>query len=447
MRIFLSHSSHYKPLLRELRNRLPEHINTWIDEDKLLVGDDLSNSLESAISKENDFVILFIDERARRSAWVKREIEWALNVERSMGRTFVLPVVLDSAAWEQFEPADFRKRKYLSCYDFSEQGVNSLAQSLSGQLFAWLSRDVERARNVAEPEEQTDILDDADRYLRTVASEIRTIARPYREMNPLHIDDLQERMKTLDQVARLSRAQFSSLLTRLQRNALLTGVYFDGEEIYVDDEPYAWKAEAFKESKRKIARIACRMIPNGSVITLDGGSTTAAIAQQIARNFVSKRLSTLTVITNSMPAATELLNASHDLGINDDGNLRVLLAGGRVRPNTMAVVSLNEDAGSNVKSLLEAVGPVDLAFVGTSGITEVGFTTKTQEESQTKRALLAPGATHVIVTDPSKFGMKQEHCFAPLTDIQILTCRDGFETITQQYEDILVSGGAKITYA
>jgi hypothetical protein len=38
MRIFLSHSSRQKPLVREMKRYLPDHINAWIDEKDLLVG-------------------------------------------------------------------------------------------------------------------------------------------------------------------------------------------------------------------------------------------------------------------------------------------------------------------------------------------------------------------------------------------------------------------------
>lgn len=61
MRIFLSHSSRQKPLVREVKKYLPEHINEWIDEKDLLVGDE--------IDADADFVILFIDSYAVESAW------------------------------------------------------------------------------------------------------------------------------------------------------------------------------------------------------------------------------------------------------------------------------------------------------------------------------------------------------------------------------------------
>jgi len=448
MRIFLSHSSHYKPMLRELRAKLPEHINAWIDEDRLLVGDNLSNSLQNAITKETDFVVLFVDEQAMQSPWVKREVEWALGVEQSIGRTFVLPIVLDSQAWERFEPAEFKKRKYISCRDFTQNGIEALAQNLSGQLFAWLSRDLENARLVPEPEEDNDILDDADRFLRTVASEVRTIVYPYRQQNPIPVDALLERMRSLDQVARFSRDQLTTLLTRLQRNSLLTGIYFDGDELFTEEQPYFWKIEAFTEAKRRISRTAFRMIRSGSVIALDGGSTTTAIAQRIGRGLVSRRLSNITVVTNSIPAAAELVGAANEMGIeNDQSGFKVLLAGGRIRPNTQAVVAVDGDPGSAIHQLIKSVGRVDLSFIGTTGITEQGLTTGTEEEMMTKRAFLVPEAKHFIVTDPSKFDLELRYTFAPLDGLGIITIKDGYESILQKYEPIMASKGASLIYA
>src|ERR1700722_19277695 len=98
VQIFLSHSTHYKPLLRELRSYLPKHVDAWIDEDRLLLGDDLAESLEQAISLDADFVVLFIDHIANQSPWVRREVQWAVDAERRLGRTFILPVVMDPAA-------------------------------------------------------------------------------------------------------------------------------------------------------------------------------------------------------------------------------------------------------------------------------------------------------------------------------------------------------------
>ncbi len=146
MRIFLSHSSRDKPLIRELRSNLPQHVRAWIDEDDLLFGENIESSLKNAISLESDFVIIFIGRESVRSEWVKKELRWALRHEKKIGRTFVLPVLLDEELWEQVEPKEFRSRKYLLCTDFSEAGVRAFSERLKDELFAWVSRHLDVAR-------------------------------------------------------------------------------------------------------------------------------------------------------------------------------------------------------------------------------------------------------------------------------------------------------------
>jgi hypothetical protein len=60
MQIFLSHSSRQKPLVREIKNGLPEHLGSWLDEEKLLFGDSIPQSIESVIKSDTDYVLMFI---------------------------------------------------------------------------------------------------------------------------------------------------------------------------------------------------------------------------------------------------------------------------------------------------------------------------------------------------------------------------------------------------
>ncbi|NIM49283.1 MAG: TIR domain-containing protein [Gemmatimonadales bacterium] len=139
MKIFLSHASRDKPLLREIRSHLPEHVRSWIDEAEILVGENLGSSLKNAIQVETDFLILFIGAEAVRSGWVQRELRWALEREKEMQRVFVIPVVLDLEAWSEL-PEEIKARRYLLCTDFTRVGVRHFARQLSDELFAWLSR-------------------------------------------------------------------------------------------------------------------------------------------------------------------------------------------------------------------------------------------------------------------------------------------------------------------
>ena len=195
MKIFLSHSSRYKPLIRELKNHLPQHITAWLDEKDILVGDEIEKTIKDAIETSTDFVILFVDEHSVKSKWVRQELMWALEHEAKTARTFVLPVVLDEKAWNGMEPAAFKARKYIKCTDFTEDAIKGLANSLIAQSFAWLSRDLALAKSAQPLDTSRNLLEEADRYLVEVANEVRFIASAYDRSNPLPLAKLYEMLQ------------------------------------------------------------------------------------------------------------------------------------------------------------------------------------------------------------------------------------------------------------
>jgi hypothetical protein len=98
MQIFLSHSSRQKPLVREVKRHLPEYLGAWIDEEKLMFGDNLGASIETTIKTETDYVLFCIDAYSATSSWIAKEIAWTLEAEKNHGRTILLPVVVDDSA-------------------------------------------------------------------------------------------------------------------------------------------------------------------------------------------------------------------------------------------------------------------------------------------------------------------------------------------------------------
>ena len=103
MKIFLSHSTKHKPLVREIKSYLPEHLNLWLDEKELLIGDDISASIQETIQTDTDFLVFFIDNNSIVSDWVLKEINWALQKEEEVKRKFVLPLVLEKEAWDKLQ--------------------------------------------------------------------------------------------------------------------------------------------------------------------------------------------------------------------------------------------------------------------------------------------------------------------------------------------------------
>jgi hypothetical protein len=93
MRIFLSHRSRDKALIREFKGLLPGFLDAWLDEESLSWGESFPAELKTTIQSGVDFLIIFLDNDAVKSKWVVQELEWAIQRERELKRTFVLPIL------------------------------------------------------------------------------------------------------------------------------------------------------------------------------------------------------------------------------------------------------------------------------------------------------------------------------------------------------------------
>jgi DeoR family transcriptional regulator, fructose operon transcriptional repressor len=158
------------------------------------------------------------------------------------------------------------------------------------------------------------------------------------------------------------------------------------------------------EAKRRIAAAALALLPgnSGSVI-LDGGSTTAALAELLPGDRA------LVVATNSVPIAARLAGSP---GVT----LHVL--GGRVRGITQAAVG---------ESTLAALSDLraDVVFLGTNGISAGhGFSTPDEAEAAVKRAIARAGQRVVVLGDSSKLGREHLVRFASVEDVDVLVTDD-----------------------
>jgi TIR domain-containing protein len=134
VKIFLSHRSRDKALVREFRELLPGFLNAWIDEDSLCWGDIVPAELRTTIQTGVDFLVIFLDNEALKSKWVVQELAWALQREKGLKRTFVLPVLLEEVAHGAL-PDGLSDRLFLRLADFSHASVESLAKSAVLKIF------------------------------------------------------------------------------------------------------------------------------------------------------------------------------------------------------------------------------------------------------------------------------------------------------------------------
>ena len=146
MRIFLSHATETKPLVRQITSRLPAHVDLWLDQDELSTGVRFPERIEEAIAEQCDFVLVFVDSWALQSEWVRREVGLALERERDLQRPYLLPILLEPLQPRLHELGALDDRLYLEALDPSETGVAAAAEALTAQLFALLSQAIEGTR-------------------------------------------------------------------------------------------------------------------------------------------------------------------------------------------------------------------------------------------------------------------------------------------------------------
>jgi len=159
------------------------------------------------------------------------------------------------------------------------------------------------------------------------------------------------------------------------------------------------RAAAMVEQKRRIAQAAVAELPAEGAIILDTGTTTALLAEFLPTD------RKLTVVTNSLQALNMLVAKR---------NITVMAIGGRLRPESLSTVDLWAQ-----RELADV--HVDLAFIGTNGLTvERGLTTSDQSEAAIKGQMITCARRVVLLADHSKVGTEYFHRVAGLSQIDLL---------------------------
>ena len=179
---------------------------------------------------------------------------------------------------------------------------------------------------------------------------------------------------------------------------------FDDREIHNLDE------------KTAIARSALSLLEETMSISVDGGTTCAAFARAIAdeahgRLVAGQAPRQLRVITNSLSAIDSLAGAP---GVD------IFVLPGRFRPVTRAVV------GPQTITAIEG-HRVDLAVLGTNGLTGDGVSTPDHDEAATKSAFVHSGRRVAVLADSAKFDAVSLVRFAELDQIDVLITDDAPE--------------------
>lgn len=166
-------------------------------------------------------------------------------------------------------------------------------------------------------------------------------------------------------------------------------------------------------AKQAIARAAAKLLHNGQVIILDGGTTTLQVAQQLPLDL------RITVITNSPPIAAAL--AAHPY-------VEVVVIGGRLYKDSLVTL------GAAAIEALRAVH-ADICMLGVCSLhPEGGISVPDLEEAYVKRAMIAGAAEVVALASAEKLGTAAPYIVGPISDLtHIVTERHIPETALGRY--------------
>jgi formylglycine-generating enzyme required for sulfatase activity len=99
LKVFLCHASEDKPAVRELYKRLNAEawIDSWLDEESLLPGQDWDLEIYKA-TRDADAIIIFLSEKSvQKEGYVNKEIRRVLDIanEKPEGTIYIIPLRLD----------------------------------------------------------------------------------------------------------------------------------------------------------------------------------------------------------------------------------------------------------------------------------------------------------------------------------------------------------------
>lgn len=201
----------------------------------------------------------------------------------------------------------------------------------------------------------------------------------------------------LSRMMHISEVTIRKDLTILQKRNLLLrtrgGAIRRPVENLAEDTSIGRKQLFNFREKQQVGRRAADLIAEGDNILLDSGTTTL----EIARNL--DRFTNLTIITNAMNIAVELMKYER---------FNVIMLGGHVRINSHSVV------GPLAIASLRNFSNYKL-FLGVDSFSETeGVSTPSLEEALLNQQMIAQAAEVIAVCDSSKFNKRS---FAHIADI------------------------------
>jgi DeoR/GlpR family transcriptional regulator of sugar metabolism len=194
----------------------------------------------------------------------------------------------------------------------------------------------------------------------------------------------------------------------LEKEGLLRRVY--GGAVTVQTMPgrafdYAVESVRLNDEKSRIARLAAGLIEDGQTVILDGGSTVAAVARELASK-------SLHIVTNSLPIAETVESLR---------NIELTLTGGYLDPRLRVML------GPFCEQMLGAIR-ADAVIMGIGGINEAGFTNNNTLVVGSEQKMIEVTSRVIIVADHTKFGRGGMIPVAPLSAAHVVVSDAGLDS-------------------
>ncbi len=176
------------------------------------------------------------------------------------------------------------------------------------------------------------------------------------------------------------------------------------------EAPLAEKRTMHRERKQRIAACAATLVAPGDKLILDAGSSTLMLARLLAP------CAPLTIFTNSLPIATELIQAQ---------DIHLILSGGTLRHASQSMQGPQAEA-----SLHSFV--FDKLFLGADGCDpDFGLSTHDAAEASLNARMIEHAREVILLADSSKFGQLCLHRICTLDRVHTVVSDAGLPSATR----------------
>src|ERR1039458_7701632 len=177
----------------------------------------------------------------------------------------------------------------------------------------------------------------------------------------------------------------------------------------------------FSDEKSRIARLTAGLIEDGQTVILDGGSTVAAVARELAAK-------SLHVVTNSLPIAEALEGRR---------NIELTLTGGYLDPRIRVML------GPLCEQMLGLIR-ADVVIMGIGSVSDAGFSNNNTLVVGSEQKMIEIANKLIIVADHTKFGRR---AMIPVAQLEAADTVVSDGELAPEYVDLLRSKDIEVLLA